>query len=270
MSTGIKIAIAVIMAGTVGIGAGLGFGLVYNKQEITYVEEVMDQVEEEEVVIEEQGRSTEDIIAEFRGIVDVYNTAIVKEDLYGEQFVKLVTDELKQYGVELYGEGIANRYDTTDKMYYGLFDLNGDGELAMIISLRHPKEIKESYVLYYDALYATYEDEIRFLCDREWSMLKIYKNNKIGMNTFNGEITYCSLYRYEAGELVLERDVIEVEEEMTGPLSDSEKAAYNADGIYEFAQDGDMEKENDGSMDLNQVEWFEFKGLDNEDTKIEL
>lgn len=268
---GVTKLIAVIsVVGTIGAGGALMYEHEINKRDNEVLQEhVIETVEDtmEEMVDESDERSVEDIINEFREIVDVYHTGVVEFKLHGIEYSNYVSDELVDYGVELYGGGFGERYEDIDKIYYGVYDLNGDGEIEMLISSRHPYDIDNYHVLYYDTLYTCYEGEIKFLIDREYEFLRLYNNGKIGLDIVDYELGLrCYTANIVDGALVFDDDKrIEVDTD-----NEWNEAYYNEYfSEHKLCENGTVAKENDGYVSVDKIEWYEFTGIDQEDIKIE-
>lgn len=254
----VKIVAGIAIVGTLGVGA---VTMLPEKEADEVVNDTMEDIVEDEIVtIEPELNSEELTILEYREILQVYFDVLFNEGRANDAHIsaEILTQRLAKY--EPNGIFEFNAYGAQN-LYYGLFDLNGDGELEMVITTNDPLMLNGTYDDFImDSVWTCSGEEIRHLLDRTWGQIKLYSNGNAVVHYAGSDFDETIWMHYSAVDGVYGFEKVVV---YTG--YDGYSVSYDKTNFESCSKDM---IENGKFYDVNDIQWYQFNGIDQEDNKI--
>lgn len=258
-----KILAAVSIVAVVGVGTVtmLPDKVVMEEPKEAVIEEPKEAVIEEIPMIEAELDSNELTISEYREILQVYQDVLFKEGLSKEpnKAAELISQRLEKY--EPNGMYEFNAWGDT-QLYYGLFDLNGDQELEMVITTVDPLKLTGTYDDFImDSIWTCSNNEVKHLVDRTWGQIQMYDDGNIVVYYAGVDFPEQVWMNYSSidGRYNLEKVIIkEYDNEYT--------VSYDKIN-YEFCDEDVLVSGN--FYNVMDIQWYQFMGIDQEDRIIE-
>lgn len=249
-----KAVVSIAVVGTLGVAG------VTMLAENEVVEDVNDIIQDEVSYIEPVVNTHEETISEYREILEIYSTALLEAEDSMDSFemAELLSQRLNKY--EPNNMYQINAFGSTE-LYYGLFDLNGDDELEMVITFDNPLQLTGEYDDFImESIWTCSDNDIKHLVDRTWGQIKLYDNSYIVVHYADGDSSEIIWMNYSSvdGKYNFEKAVIQdYNNEFTVTYDKNNFEACNKEELV----DGNF-------YDTNNIQWYKYLGINNEDLKL--